>query len=426
MIRVRDLQLNPGPSNTNLTGSIDLVASYQKTNVTKASLTSKPPSQASTNLAALPVRSLTNMMSKGVTNRPATRLSKPSTNTAAQASTNKTVGIPSRTLRNSENFSSQTWLKSLLAPPRIQASSSLEAEINADALVLIQRHPIPEGAPGVSDSSLKQTRFRLRESSRASLRDNNHQHQRAASGFITTRLPGAPRMHYPTSTTIAALRGGNPNAAQIPGNLGVAPPSPTQTPPGLPTTRTAYSSTNVTISGEEVNLNFLPNTPLEAVFDTYSRLTGRTVLRPNTLPGLVTIKTLTPLTREEAIEALNSVFALNGIVMISVGKSFVKAVPPTTAPGEGTPFSEKRTADMPEGDHYVTQIVKIKNALAADVAKAIAPLSKTPNQVVAIEASQTIILRDLASVVKRMMEVIKRSMSRRNRISLRSSDQIRQ
>jgi len=100
MIRVRDLQLGPGPSNTNLTGSIDLVASYQKTNVTKASLTSKPPSQASTNLAAaIPARSLTNMMNKGVTNRPATRLSKPSTNTAAQASTNKTVGIPSRTIK---------------------------------------------------------------------------------------------------------------------------------------------------------------------------------------------------------------------------------------------------------------------------------------------------------------------------------------
>jgi general secretion pathway protein D len=215
----------------------------------------------------------------------------------------------------------------------------------------------------------------------------------AGSGAVPPPLPGLP----PNP---------NPSAAMPPGNTQAGS---AQTTMGLPATSGQnYSSTNVTIAGQEVNLNFLPNTPLEAVFDTYSRLTGRTVLRPNTLPGQITIKTLTPLTRDEAIEALDSVFSLNGIVMIPVGKHFVKAVPPTVAPGEGTPFSEIPTALMPEGDHYVTQIVKIKNVAAADVAKAIAPLSKTPTQVVAIEASQTIILRDLASVVKRMMEVIEK------------------
>ena len=297
----------------------------------------------------------------------------------------------------------------------IQAQAPPEAETDAKVPVPDPVAPDPEeeAPPPVPDPIAKTNTSPIQVTNRPapsfSRATNITGNAPALRSFITNtaarRATNVTTLPQPQSS---ALRGGNPNAAQIPGNLGVAPPLPTQTPPGLPTTRTAYSSTNVTISGEEVNLNFLPNTPLEAVFDTYSRLTGRTVLRPNTLPGLVTIKTLTPLTREEAIEALNSVFALNGIVMISVGKSFVKAVPPTTAPGEGTPFSERRTADMPEGDHYVTQIVKIKNALAADVAKAIAPLSKTPNQVVAIEASQTIILRDLASVVKRMMEVIEK------------------
>jgi Tfp pilus assembly protein PilO len=100
MIRVRDLLLSPGPSGTNLSGQITLVASYQKANVTKASLASTPPSQAPPKLAAaIPAKSLTNIMSKGVTNKPATPLKKPSTNTAAKASTNKTVEIPSRTIK---------------------------------------------------------------------------------------------------------------------------------------------------------------------------------------------------------------------------------------------------------------------------------------------------------------------------------------
>jgi general secretion pathway protein D len=167
---------------------------------------------------------------------------------------------------------------------------------------------------------------------------------------------------------------------------------------------TASGNANIS-SDEPVLLNF-NNTPLDQVFDTYSRLSGRTVLRPATLPGQITIKTLTPLTPEEAIQALNTVLALNGITIIPQGEKFVKAVLPTSAPTEGTPFSKMDASQIPEGDQFITQIVKLKYAAPEEVAQAMAPLTKNPSGVVAIPSAQTIILRDLSSVVKRMLEVI--------------------
>ena len=168
---------------------------------------------------------------------------------------------------------------------------------------------------------------------------------------------------------------------------------------------TASGNANIS-SDEPVLLNF-NNTPLDQVFDTYSRLSGRTVLRPATLPGQVTIKTLTPLTPEEAIQALNTVLALNGITIIPQGEKFVKAVLPTSAPTEGTPFSKMDASQIPEGDQFITQIVKLKYAAPEDVAQAMVPFTKNPSgAIVAIPSAQTIILRDLSSVVKRMLEVI--------------------
>ena len=59
---------------------------------------------------------------------------------------------------------------------------------------------------------------------------------------------------------------------------------------------------------------------------------NRTILRPTSLPApTITLKTQTPLTKREAIQAFDAVLALNGVAMINVGEKFVKAVPAPTA-----------------------------------------------------------------------------------------------
>ncbi|MEO8429020.1 MAG: secretin N-terminal domain-containing protein, partial [Verrucomicrobiota bacterium] len=215
---------------------------------------------------------------------------------------------------------------------------------------------------------------------------------------LPTRPP--PLGAAPRSTTPPLV--GLPTAAGAAANPVVNPASTADG--GAPVATTASGNANIS-ADEPVLLNF-NNTPLDQVFDTYSRLSGRTVLRPATLPGQVTIKTLTPLTPEEAVQALNTVLALNGITIIPQGEKFVKAVLPASAPTEGTPFSKLDSSEIPEGDQFITQIVKLKYAAAEEVALALVPLTKNPSGVVGIPSAQVVILRDLSSVVKRMLELI--------------------
>ena len=71
---------------------------------------------------------------------------------------------------------------------------------------------------------------------------------------------------------------------------------------------------------------------LNQLLDDYAELTGRTVLRPNSLPNpQISLDTPLPSTKREAIEAIESTLASNGVAMIQVGEKFVKAVPTTQA-----------------------------------------------------------------------------------------------
>ena len=82
------------------------------------------------------------------------------------------------------------------------------------------------------------------------------------------------------------------------------------------------------------------NAPVDQIFEKYSELTTRVILRPVSLTGSITIINYSPLTRTEAIQALDGALALNNIAMIPQGEKFVKAVPLTQAPREGSEMTK--------------------------------------------------------------------------------------
>jgi len=66
---------------------------------------------------------------------------------------------------------------------------------------------------------------------------------------------------------------------------------------------------------------------LSQVLDIYAKLVNRTLLRGPLPQAQIVFKQPTPMTKTEAIEALRSVLALNGVALVNVGDRFVKAVP---------------------------------------------------------------------------------------------------
>ena len=89
----------------------------------------------------------------------------------------------------------------------------------------------------------------------------------------------------------------------------------------------------VTIKFQEV--------PLAEVLDTYAEYLGKTILRaPNlALTTPITLKVQGEITLKEAIEALDTVLALNGVTMVPMGTKFMKAVPFAQAQQEAAAFS---------------------------------------------------------------------------------------
>ncbi len=160
--------------------------------------------------------------------------------------------------------------------------------------------------------------------------------------------------------------------------------------------------------GDLVTLNF-PGAPLETALDLYAGLVRRVLLRPATLAGGPINLKFTDLTREEAIEALNAVLALNGISVLPVGEKFVKVVPSQQAVLEGTPASDQPAEQFSELGQFVTKLVKVTQVKPGDIAQAVQQFASTKvaNPVLVFDDQNFFILRDMAANVKRMVELIK-------------------
>ncbi|MDB6068074.1 MAG: Type and secretion system protein [Pedosphaera sp.] len=197
---------------------------------------------------------------------------------------------------------------------------------------------------------------------------------------VPTPVPGAGA---------APFQAGTPPAFQaVPTPPVAAPIKPSEQiiPPG-----------EINFSGVDIN----------QVLAIYAQLVGRTVLHAALPPTVINLKSQTPLTTTEAIQAFDSILAMNGVTMINIGDKFVKAVPMAQAGTVGAPFNSRSDVDLPEADQYITDIVQLKYAKPSEMMQVILPLAQIPNSIIPVESSQMLIIRDYSSNVKRMLELVK-------------------
>jgi len=216
----------------------------------------------------------------------------------------------------------------------------------------------------------------------------------------TPVLPGAP------GATPAGTRAGVPGAAipgaaapGIPGAPGAAPAAAGAAPATPPDPNEVFPPGLIKFNEAD----------LSQVLEIYQELTGRTVLKPASVPAAkISIRTQNELTRAEAIQALDTILGMNGITMIPQGEKFVKAVAEAQAGNAGQRFNDLDIEQLPEAARYVTQVVQLTNASPNDLMPLLTPFSKVPNSIIAIPSTGMLVLRDYAENVKRMVEMIKR------------------
>jgi general secretion pathway protein D len=209
---------------------------------------------------------------------------------------------------------------------------------------------------------------------------------------LATNTPAAPAMPPVPGTPPAAA----PDA----------PPAPSATPAAAPSVPAAPAAPK---PSEEMipagNINF-QGVDVGQVLDVYAQLVGRTMLRAGLPQAQIILRTETPLTKTEAIQALQAVLALNGIALVNVGDKFVKVLPIDQANSAGAKIDHGDASQLPEMGSYVTHIVQLKYVKPSLMAPLILPFAKLANAIFPIDDNGILVLRDNAENVKRMLEMI--------------------
>ena len=210
-----------------------------------------------------------------------------------------------------------------------------------------------------------------------------------------------------TNGPVTQPRSTPPMAQALPG-------APGFTPGGLPATPSTTASQPAGDSAPAVQpeptvpagtINF-QGVDLNAVLEIYAKYVGRTLIR-GTLPDTkIILKTETPLTKSEVIQALQAVLALNGISVVNIGDKFVKVLPSDQANAAGAEIDRSGATNLPNMGSYVTHITQLKYVKPTVMMPLIAPFSKLQNSIFAIDDNGILVIRDYAENVKRMLEMI--------------------
>ena len=220
-------------------------------------------------------------------------------------------------------------------------------------------------------------------------------------------------------------------AAAQPTNLPVPPQPPLPPMPGRSTAPAANSASNVPPARrntpaaasaasfaaadpsfpEVANLEYNLTMPVDQLLDEiYAPLVGRTPIRAPAVnkDTIITLKTVKehPLTRREAIMALETILGLNNITIVNIGDKFFKVVPSPDAAGAGGVSVTNSASSLSDAGKFITEIVQLKYADPDQVVKALGYFAKSANSIIYIPSTESLILRDYTENVKRMLEMV--------------------
>ena len=199
----------------------------------------------------------------------------------------------------------------------------------------------------------------------------------------------------------------SPQGAQgLPGANGL--PGATTSAPGFaPQTAPSEASGTAAASEEMIapGLIDFEGVELNQVLLIYAKLVNRTLLRAQLPASQIILKTQTPLTKTEAIQALQAVLALNGVSLVNIGEKFVKVLPSAEAGAGGGELDRSGSTNLPVLGSYVTHIVQLKYVKPSEMRPVIEPFAKMKD-IISLDGNGILVLRDYAENVKRMLEMI--------------------
>lgn len=177
-----------------------------------------------------------------------------------------------------------------------------------------------------------------------------------------------------------------------------------QPPPGMEQKPTVAETQ---ADGERlISLNFR-DAPLDTVLSFYSEITGRTLIKSPGINATITLRGQTRLTEPEALEAIESVLAMNNVVLVPMGEKFLKVVQPAMARQEGMPLArEMPQQPFSENDQLISQVVTLKYIEIAEVQGIIQGFLHGYGKIQPLERTNGLLITDTALNLQRIMEIL--------------------
>ncbi|MDB5321778.1 MAG: gspD 1 [Phycisphaerales bacterium] len=174
---------------------------------------------------------------------------------------------------------------------------------------------------------------------------------------------------------------------------------PAGTQPAAAATRAA------TTSPVKVTLNF-KDAPLDTVLDYLSQNAGFIIVRDGATEGRVTILSKQPVSPEEAITLVNAALKVNGFTAMRDGRILRIAARDKAKKGNIPVNFGSKPEDIANTEELITQVIPIENVSATKLRDDLKPLMGPDADVAANDGSNTIIITDASSSIRRIVQII--------------------
>jgi type II secretory pathway component GspD/PulD (secretin) len=159
-------------------------------------------------------------------------------------------------------------------------------------------------------------------------------------------------------------------------------------------------------NADELRLNFR-NAPLEMVLNYLSDAAGFIIVLDTKVNGNVSVISSHPMTRDEAVDLLNSVLNKNGYAAIRSGRTLT-IVDKNDAKTREIPVKTGNNPDeIPRNAEIVTQIIPIRFVEARQLVSDLTSFVSPQATVVANEAGNSIVITDTQQNIRHLTEIIR-------------------
>ena len=154
----------------------------------------------------------------------------------------------------------------------------------------------------------------------------------------------------------------------------------------------------------------LADADIDTVLSALEIYTGRTILRPQALPAATyTLKLSKPVPKPEAVLALETLLALNGVGVAPLGDKFLKVVALAQVKNEAPEMIEGSTLGLPPSGRIATKLFQFEFLRAGEFIPQITPLMSTgiANGIVVLEKTNAALVTDSISNLQRIENLLR-------------------